>query len=93
MNNIVYVGKNLITFSMHRHSHESWELVYCTGGSGQFVFDSSTMKYTAGDIVIIPPGASHMNNSDEGFTNIHIYLLPSMTRFIISTAKYTTRSL
>lgn len=71
MNNIVYIGKNLITFSMHRHSHESWELIYCTGGSGQFVFDDFTMKYNSGDIAIIPPGASHMNNSDEGFTNIH----------------------
>lgn len=72
MNNIVYIGRNLITFSMHRHSHESWELVYCTGGSGQFVFDSSSLNYSLGDIVIIPPGVSHMNNSDEGFTNIHI---------------------
>lgn len=72
MNNIVYVGKNLITFSMHRHSHESWELVYCTGGSGQFVFDDGSLSYKLGDIVIIPPGISHTNNSDEGFTNIHI---------------------
>ncbi|MCM1054236.1 MAG: AraC family transcriptional regulator [Bacteroides sp.] len=72
MNNIVYVGRNLLTFSMHRHSHESWELVYCTGGSGKFVFDGSELNYSQGDIVVIPPGISHMNNSDEGFTNIHI---------------------
>lgn len=72
MNNITYVGKNLITFSCHRHFHESWELVYCTGGSGEFIFDESSIKYTAGDIMIIPPGIYHINNSDEGFTNIHI---------------------
>lgn len=44
MNNITYVGKNLITFSMHLHSHENWELIYCTGGGGEFVFDDCTMN-------------------------------------------------
>ena len=72
MNGIVYVGKNPITFSMHRHSHEDWELIYCTGGGGQFIFPENTVKYVVGDIVIIPPGTPHTNSSEEGFTNIHI---------------------
>lgn len=63
MNNITYVGKNLITFSMHLHSHENWELIYCTGGGGEFVFDDCTMKYAEGDIVIIPPAIPHTNAS------------------------------
>lgn len=72
MNNITYVGKNLITFSMHKHSHKDWELVYCTGGDGEFEFSDGSLRYTAGDIVVIPPNIEHMNNSDKGFTNIHI---------------------
>ena len=73
MNNITHVGKNLLTLSMHWHSHKDWELVYCTGGNGEFEFrDSSTIKYSVGDIVVIPPETEHMNNSDNGFTNIYV---------------------
>ena len=72
MNNITHVGKNLLTLSMHWHSHKDWELVYCTGGNGEFEFrDHSTIKYSVGDIVVIPPETEHMNNSDNGFTNIY----------------------
>lgn len=73
---------------MHRHSHEDWELVYCTGGGGEFVFPDFTLKYTAGDIVIIPPNIFHMNNSEQGFTNIHINIneatLPFKNPIVIS---------
>lgn len=78
MNNITYVGKNLITFSMHWHSHKDWELVYCTGGDGEFEFSDMTLKYSAGDVVIIPPCIQHMNNSDKGFTNIHVNISEAM---------------
>ncbi len=88
MNNITYVGKNLITFSMHLHSHENWELIYCTGGCGEFVFNDSSMKYNVGDIVIIPPEIPHTNNSEQGFTNIHMNItdatLPFKTPIVIS---------
>ena len=72
MNSIVYVGRHLITFQTKQHYHDEWELVYCTGGQGQFEFGDTTLNYSSGDIVIIPPRAVHVNNSDEGFTNIHI---------------------
>ncbi len=80
-NEIVYIGKNLITFSMHRHSHENWELVYCTKGGGEFLFENSSIKYSEGDIVVIPPDTLHANNSVEGFTNIHINIENAMLSF------------
>lgn len=78
MNNITYAGKNLITFSVHWHSHNDWELVYCTSGEGEFEFSDRTVRYSAGDVVVIPPNTRHMNNSDKGFTNIHINIADAM---------------
>lgn len=73
MNDIIYVGKHLVTYSVSEHSHESWELVYCTGGHGEFLFaDGNKLEYAEHDIVIIPPQILHTNNSENGFTNIHI---------------------
>ncbi len=89
MNNITYVGKNLITFSMHLHSHENWELIYCTGGCGEFVFNDSSMKYNVGDIVIIPPEIPHTNNSEQGFTNIHMNITDATLPFKTPTTATT----
>lgn len=79
MNSITYAGKSLLTFSMHWHTHDEWELVYCTGGDGEFEFrDGTTIRYSVGDIVVIPPETEHMNNSDKGFTNIYINISDAM---------------
>ena len=72
MNEIIYAGKHLITFSVSRHAHNSWELIYCTGGSGRIIFDNSDIVYKAGDVVLIPPLVYHQNESETGFTNIHL---------------------
>lgn len=80
-NSIVYVGKHLITFSTKQHMHSEWELVYCTSGQGQFEFDGLTLKYRAGDLVIIPPHVPHVNISKEGFTNIYINIADAAFRF------------
>ena len=39
MNNILYVGKHALTWTVSRHVHQSWELIFCTGGSGEMVFE------------------------------------------------------
>lgn len=75
MNQIIYVGKHLLTFGVSRHAHDSWELIYCTGGSGRLVFDDHTLAYEKDDVIVIPPHTPHTNESDEGFTNIHINML------------------
>ena len=73
MNEIRYAGKHsIVTHHVQRHSHAGWELVYCTGGSGTFVFDREELPYKEGDIVVIPPNLPHKNISGEGFTNIFL---------------------
>ena len=75
MNQIIYVGKHLLTFSVSRHEHDSWELIYCTGGTGTLVFDDRELSYEKDDIIVIPPNTPHINDSAEGFTNYHINML------------------
>lgn len=75
MNQIIYVGKHLLTFGVSRHAHDSWELIYCTGGAGRLIFDDCALTYTQDDVIIIPPDTPHINESDEGFTNIHVNVL------------------
>lgn len=72
MNNIIYVGKHLLTLTVGRHAHSSWELVYCTSGSGTFHFDDGDLTYKKGDVVVVPPFVPHANSSGNGFTNIHM---------------------
>ena len=50
MNEIIYAGKHLITFSVSRHAHSSWEFIYCTSGSGRLSFDSGVIPYQTGDL-------------------------------------------
>lgn len=81
MNDIVYAGRHSITTDVSRHIHTSWELVYCTGGSGTFLFDNTTLSYVQGDVVVIPPLVPHANRSDNGFTNIHLNLEDTLLTF------------
>ena len=55
MNDIVYVGRHALVSSVSRHRHENWEFVYCTYGSGTFLFDDGSLDYREGGVVIIPP--------------------------------------
>ena len=59
MNEIIYAGKHLLTYSVSRHAHGSWELIYCTGGEGSLRFEELVLPYRVGDLVVIPPMVSH----------------------------------
>lgn len=73
MNNIRYVGECIKTFDVDWHTHEYWELVYCTHGEGVFSFeDGMTIRYQQGEAVAIPPHVRHTNTSEQGFTDIYI---------------------
>jgi len=73
MNTILFVGEHPKTYDVRWHSHDHWELVYCTSGHGAFSFENgTTINYQAGEAVIIPPRERHANSSQEGFTNIHV---------------------
>ncbi len=75
MNQIIYAGKHLLTYSVTRHAHSSWELIYCTGGAGRMIFEAEVLPYQSGDLLIIPPQIPHHNESEQGFTNIHLNML------------------
>lgn len=81
MNNIIYVGKHLLTLTVSRHAHNSWELIYCTEGSGTFHFEGMELPYRKGDIVVVPPLMPHTNCSRDGFTNIHMNLTDTALPF------------
>lgn len=82
MNNIVYVGKHALTWTVSRHCHRGWELIYCTGGAGELIFDGGTLSYRAHDVAVIPPMVPHSNVSAEGFTNIHINLMDTALTYL-----------
>ncbi len=77
MNQIIYAGKHLITYEVPRHAHSSWELIYCTGGSGTLYYDEGSLPYGEGDVLVIPPLVPHRNGSGTGFTNIHLNMTAS----------------
>lgn len=67
------MGEHPKTYDVRWHSHEHWELVYCTGGRGSFSFENgTTIHYQAGEVVVIPPHERHTNSGKDGFTNIHL---------------------
>ncbi len=73
MNTILFVGEHPKTYDVRWHTHESWELVYCTEGEGAFRFENGTvLPYRAGELVAIPPRLLHTNSSQAGFANIHM---------------------
>lgn len=73
MNTILFIGEHPKTFDVQWHTHDYWELVYCTSGQGTFKFENGTiMNYSEGDTVAIPPKELHCNSSADGFTNIHM---------------------
>lgn len=73
MNEILFVGEHPKTYDVRWHSHENWELVYCTSGQGAFRMKSGeAISYQAGEVVVIPSREIHANSSTGGFTNIHI---------------------
>ena len=75
MNDITYVGKHTVIYTVSRHAHESWEFVYCTYGSGTFLFDDRSLDYREGELVVIPPMTPPSNASADGFQNIHINMV------------------
>ena len=81
MNDITYVGKHTVIYTVSRHAHESWEFVYCTFGSGTFLFDDRSLDYRDGDVVVIPPMTPHSNASADGFQNIHINMVSPALSF------------
>ncbi|MBQ6451115.1 MAG: helix-turn-helix transcriptional regulator [Solobacterium sp.] len=74
MNDVIYVGKHAITYSVSKHLHKNWEIIYCTGGGGELIYGGKSYLYEEDTVAVIPPNCPHVNKSDRGFTNIHTQL-------------------
>ncbi|MBQ9047145.1 MAG: AraC family transcriptional regulator [Solobacterium sp.] len=74
MNDIIYVGKHAITYSVTKHLHKNWELIYCTSGRGELVFQDRILPYAENSVAVIPPLIPHTNVGKNSFTNIHVML-------------------
>ncbi len=72
MIDILFVGKHAKTYNVARHFHTSWEFIYCTGGTGEMVFNRHVIPYRENSLLVIPPRLPHTNRSQAGFTNIHM---------------------
>ena len=72
MNDITYVGRHDLVSNVSRHRHETWEFVLCTHGSGLFDFGGNLLRYSRGDVVVIPPNLLHSNRSEGGMRNIFL---------------------
>ena len=97
MNMILFVGEHPKTFDVRWHTHEHWELVYCTSGHGKFRFqEGGEISYQEGELVVIPPKIVHANSSEEGFTNIHLTMgdpsFPYKTAFRLTDTDRCVRS-
>jgi len=89
MNTILYVGEHSRTYDVRWHSHDHWEMVYCTGGEGTFRFENGlAIDYRQGQAVAIPPKEIHANSGPGGFTNIHLTMdaptFPYKTAFMVA---------
>ena len=74
MNDIIFAGCFTAADSASRHSHEGWELMYCTSGSGEFRFGQVSLPYQQGDVVVIPPGVPHSHEGGRGSGSLCIHM-------------------
>lgn len=81
MNDIIYVGRHSVTMKVTEHAHKSWELIYCTSGKGQIHYAGGDLPYSKDYLVVIPPMINHSNDSDTGFTNIHVNMVDATLNF------------
>lgn len=81
MNDIIYAGRHQQTPSTPLHQHEHWELLYCTSGTGAFLFDEAVQAYHAGDVVIIPPDTPHVHTAEQGASCIYLYMADAALAF------------
>ncbi|MBR4420598.1 MAG: helix-turn-helix domain-containing protein [Clostridia bacterium] len=69
---INYIEKHTRTFSVEKHKHSHYEIIYVTEGSGEIITDEATYTYCKGETICIPPNLYHKNISTNGMKNIHL---------------------
>lgn len=73
MHHILSMGKHSKAENAALHDHNHWEVIYCTSGSGRFVFrDGTAISYGKNEVVAIPPKTVHAHGNDTGFTHLQV---------------------
>lgn len=54
------------------HKHDYWEIMTYLQGEGYMYTEEGNLKFSPGEIIIIPPGVMHGSVSDDGFKNISV---------------------
>jgi AraC-like DNA-binding protein len=55
------------------HGHTTWEIVLYTVGRGIAQVGDERIGFKPGTIICMPPHIPHLENSDNGYTNIYIH--------------------
>jgi len=59
---IDYIGRKFInTVSLNIHSHNTWEIIYATRGSGTLIANDEEYPLTKGTVICVPPNTIHYN--------------------------------
>lgn len=74
MNEIIFAGREGLTHKQKREAHDSWELIYCLKGGGEFAYSSGEISYGQGNVAIIPAGLPHAHFPKEGGEFIHAHM-------------------
>ena len=65
------------------HSHTFYEILFCRGGSIQYLLGADRFHIGRGDIIVIPPGVSHRPlpapNTDQSYDRYVIWLSKDFT--------------
>ena len=73
MDRVRYVGMVREPVRQYRsHTHELWEIVCYTHGSGVTHIGGQALPFRAGDVFVIPPRVPHDDRADGGFRNLHV---------------------
>ncbi len=59
-------------YVFNSHTHDCWELVYYTCGSGILTVGDEKIHFRPGVIVCQPPDIPHSESSEEGYCNVHL---------------------
>lgn len=54
------------------HSHDQWEIIFYTEGSGTIHLHDSDHPFRPGTAIFVPPGTAHHSTTESHYTNIYI---------------------
>ncbi len=71
---IDFIGRKFIsTLALNIHSHNTWEIIFVSKGTGSIIADDKEYPFKKGTVICIPPDTIHYNKLTSG--SIHYALL------------------